>query len=128
LGTPIYLSIAGESWVSAATHYKGFDQFGSVTFHLGAEPLVEALKDRPFEVHYKPAHEAAEKFPSCLDALQTYTAVILSDVGSNSILLHPNVWLRMAIGSFGFKCYPGSLEIKAICLCTFMYSETPAET
>jgi CheY-like chemotaxis protein len=34
--------LVGESWVSAATHYKGFDQFGSVTFHLGAEPLVEA--------------------------------------------------------------------------------------
>ena len=31
--------LAGESWVSSATHYKGFDQFGSVTFHLGAEPL-----------------------------------------------------------------------------------------
>ena len=31
--------LAGESWVSAATHYKGFDQCGSVTFHLGAEPL-----------------------------------------------------------------------------------------
>jgi uncharacterized membrane protein len=25
--------LVGESWVSAATHYKGFDQFGSVTFH-----------------------------------------------------------------------------------------------
>ena len=31
--------LVGESWVSAATHYKGFDHFGSVTFHLGAEPL-----------------------------------------------------------------------------------------
>ena len=39
--------LAGESWVSAATHHKGWDHFGSVTFHLGAEPLVEALKDRP---------------------------------------------------------------------------------
>jgi len=40
--------LVGESWVSSATHYKGFDQFGSVTFHLGAEPLVKALKDSPF--------------------------------------------------------------------------------
>lgn len=37
--------LAGESWVSTATHIKGFDQFSTVTFHLGAEPLVEALKD-----------------------------------------------------------------------------------
>ncbi len=37
--------LVGESWMSSATHYKGFDQFGSVTFHLGATPLVTALKD-----------------------------------------------------------------------------------
>ena len=83
--------LAGESWVSAANHYKGFDQFASVTFHLGAEPLVEALKDSPFDLHYMPAHEAAEKFPASLEALQPYSAVILSDIGSNTILLHPDV-------------------------------------
>ena len=51
--------LVGESWVTSATHYKGFDQFGSVTFHLGAEPLVSALKDSPFTLTYMPAHEAA---------------------------------------------------------------------
>jgi Putative glutamine amidotransferase len=30
--------LAGESWVTTATHIKGFDQFSTVTFHLGAEP------------------------------------------------------------------------------------------
>ena len=55
--------LAGESWVSAATHYKGFDQFSSVTFHLGAEPLVKALKDSVYDVDYMPSHEAAAKFP-----------------------------------------------------------------
>ena len=38
--------LVGESWTSAATHYKGFDQFSSVTFHLGAEPFV-ALDTTP---------------------------------------------------------------------------------
>ena len=52
--------LVGESWVSAATHYKGFDQFGSVTFHLGAEPLVKALGGSDFALTYMPAHEAAE--------------------------------------------------------------------
>ena len=28
--------LVGESWVTAATHYKGFDSFSSVTFHKGA--------------------------------------------------------------------------------------------
>lgn len=35
--------IAGESWVSEATHYKGFDSFTSVTFHTGVEPLRNVL-------------------------------------------------------------------------------------
>jgi uncharacterized membrane protein len=86
--------LAGESWVSAATHYKGFDQFGSVTFHLGAKPLVEALADSPFELRYMPSHEAAEGFPLSLEALAEYGAVILSDIGANTLLLHPDVWLR----------------------------------
>lgn len=86
--------LAGESWVSAATHYKGFDQFGSVTFHLGAEPLVEALKGSPFELRYMPAHEAATAFPTTLEGLAEYGAVILSDLGANTLLLHPDVWLK----------------------------------
>ena len=50
--TPVLL--VGESWVTSATHYKGWDQFGSVTFHLGAEPFVAALADSPFAVTYMP--------------------------------------------------------------------------
>src|ERR1700721_2379723 len=86
--------LVGESWVSAATHYKGFDQFGSVTFHLGAEPLVAALKDTAFELDYMAAHEAVEKLPFTLEGLNAYRAIILSDIGANSLLLHPDVWLH----------------------------------
>lgn len=86
--------LVGESWMSSATHYKGFDQFGSVTFHLGAEPLVAALKDGPFELTYMPAHEAVEKFPFEAAGLAAYDAVILSDIGANSLLLPPAVWLH----------------------------------
>ncbi|MFO1349279.1 MAG: glutamine amidotransferase [Gammaproteobacteria bacterium] len=86
--------LVGESWVTSATHYKGWDQFGSVTFHLGAEPFVAALASSAFDVTYMPAHQAAEQFPFELKALQRYAAIILSDIGSNTLLLHPDVWLR----------------------------------
>jgi uncharacterized membrane protein len=86
--------LVGESWVSAATHYKGFDQFGSVTFHLGAEPLVNALKDSPFELTYMPAHEASEGFPFTAEGLAQYGAIILSDIGANTLLLPPSVWMQ----------------------------------
>jgi uncharacterized membrane protein len=86
--------LVGESWVSSATHYKGFDQFGSVTFHLGAEPLVKALAGSEFELTYMPAHEAVEKFPYEMAGLDVYDVVILSDIGANSLLLPPDVWLH----------------------------------
>ncbi len=86
--------LAGESWVSAATHYKGFDQFSSVTYHLGAEPLVAALAGTEFELRYLPSHEAQQDFPQTLAGLAAYDAVILSDIGANTLLLHPDTWIR----------------------------------
>jgi uncharacterized membrane protein len=86
--------LVGESWISSANHTKGWDSFSSVTFHLGAEPLVDALKDSDFELIYMKAHEASAEFPMTLQALNAYSAIILSDIGSNTILLHPDVWLN----------------------------------
>jgi uncharacterized membrane protein len=86
--------LVGESWSSAATHTNGFDQFGSVTFHLGAEPLVAALKGSAFELTYMTAHAAANEFPYTLEGLASYDAIILSDIGTNTFLLPPEVWLH----------------------------------
>jgi uncharacterized membrane protein len=86
--------LVGESWMSSAAHYKGFDSFGSTTFHLGAKPPVDALADSPFELTYMPAHEAVEGLPFDLDGLRRYQAIMLSDIGANSLLLPPAVWLH----------------------------------
>jgi uncharacterized membrane protein len=86
--------LVGESWVTSETHYKGFDQFGSVHFHLGAKPLVAALKAKGIEVDYMPAHEAAEAFPFEKSGLDPYSVVILSDIGANTLLLPPSVWIH----------------------------------
>lgn len=85
--------LLGESWVSAATHYKGFDQFGSVTFHTGGDDFVAALRKGPFDVTWLTAHAAVTELPFTAEGLDVYDAIILSDIGSNSILLHPDVWL-----------------------------------
>jgi uncharacterized membrane protein len=86
--------LAGESWMSTATHAKGFDQFASITFHLGAEPLVAAVSGSGFDVRYMPAHEAQTDFPQSLDGMSEYDVVILSDIGANTLLLHPDTWIR----------------------------------
>ncbi len=91
---PTKVLLVGESWITSATHYKGWDHFGSTTFHLGAEPLVKALADSAFDLTYMPAHQAAAEFPLTLEGLQAYSGIIVSDIGANTILLHPDVWLH----------------------------------
>ena len=85
--------LAGESWVTQETHSKGWDQFTSWGYHLGADHLVRALAGSRFELTYLPSHLAARDFPQALDALQQYAAVILSDIGSNTLLLHPDTYV-----------------------------------
>lgn len=86
--------LVGESWVSSSTHYKGFDQFGSVTFHTGNKRFMEGMKGGDYDVTHLPAHEAAADFPTTLEGLSQFDVIILSDIGANTLLLHPDVWLR----------------------------------
>ncbi|ESW75426.1 hypothetical protein X773_26325 [Mesorhizobium sp. LSJC285A00] len=86
--------LAGESWVSTATHIKGFDQFPTVTYHTGADELLAAMKDSLFDVTFMPAHEAQRNFPQTMEALSAYDAVVLSDLGANTLLLHPDTWIH----------------------------------
>ncbi len=86
--------LAGESWVSTATHIKGFDQFPTVTYHTGADELLAALKDSAFDVEFMPAHLAQKEFPQTFEALSAYDAVVLSDIGANTLLLHPDTWIH----------------------------------
>ena len=86
--------LAGESWTSTATHIKGWDQFPSVTHHRGADAFLTVLGGEPNAFTYMPCGEAVERFPSTPDALDAYDCVILSDIGANSLLLPPEVWIH----------------------------------
>lgn len=96
--------LVGESWTTSETHFKGFDQFGSVHFHTGAKPLLDALEDSEFKIDYMTAHEAAEGFPFEMAGLDPYDIIILSDIGANTFLLPPDVWLRS-------QCVPNRLRL-----------------
>ncbi len=86
--------LAGESWVSTATHIKGFDQFPTVTFHTGADAFVEMLRAGGIEVTWMKAHEAPTAFPATADGLAKFDVITLSDIGANSLLLHPDTWIH----------------------------------
>lgn len=92
--TKLRVLIAGESWMTAATHHKGWDFFSSTTFHNGADHLQRALEREEMRVVHMPTHDAAEAFPSTVDSLRTYDVILLSDLGANTLLLHPETWLH----------------------------------
>lgn len=86
--------IVGESWSSSAFHVKGFDFFHSATYHTGHLQFKQALLEAGHQVHHLPAHQAAAEFPLELRDLQAYDVLILSDIGANTLLLHPDTWLH----------------------------------
>ncbi len=82
--------LAGESWVIQTTHVKGLDSFTQWGYGTGDKWVREALEKAGYQVRHMPNHEAIEHFPASVDALREYDCVILSDIGSNTLLLHPD--------------------------------------
>ncbi|WKD58461.1 glutamine amidotransferase [Corynebacterium caspium] len=84
--------LAGESWVSDVVDHKGFDHFPHSQVHIGCKELLTALAAEGHEVTHLRSHDVAEFFPSTLKELNKYDVVLLSDVGSNTLLLSPTVF------------------------------------
>jgi uncharacterized membrane protein len=85
--------LAGESWISHATHFKGFDSFSSVTFHSGADAFIAAAAEQGIDVEQMYAHDVPQRFPRTEEELAEYDVIILSDIGANSFVLPPETWL-----------------------------------
>lgn len=81
----------GESWTISQMHVMGFDSVNLCRYNESKTPFIEMLKYNGFEVDYLPSHIAHLSFPDSIEALKPYTAVIFSDIGSNSLLLHPDM-------------------------------------
>ncbi|MCC5974231.1 MAG: cytoplasmic protein [Rubellimicrobium sp.] len=85
---------AGESWTIHSIHQKGFDSFTTTEYAEGGDYLKRALTAAGWEIDYQPAHVAARSFPATVEALAAYDCVILSDIGANTLLLHPETFFR----------------------------------
>jgi len=89
--------LCGESWVTHSLHIKGVDSFTTSSYVEGADRLREVLAAAGIEVDYLPGHLTPARFPGSADALAPYQAVILSDIGANSLLLSPDTFERSAV-------------------------------
>jgi uncharacterized membrane protein len=119
----IKILLAGESWVSSSTHFKGWDFFSSTIYEVGVEYLEKAFLGTEIEFIHMPGHLAAKDFPLSLSELQKFDVVFLSDIGANSLLLHPDTWIKG-------KSVPNRLRLLAdwvnlgggLCMCGGYYS------
>lgn len=90
--------VAGESWIKHIIHIKGFDDFTNSEYADGMEWFTRAMKNGGYELDFIPNHEAPEKFPTTLEQLKQYDVVILSDIGSNTLLLSNAVFSKSQLG------------------------------
>jgi uncharacterized membrane protein len=85
--------LVGESWTSTQRTLKA-------SISLPPPPGTPAQRifwprsRTVIAITYMPAHAAATDFPLTLEALRQWDAIILSDIGANTLLLHPDTWLK----------------------------------
>lgn len=89
--------IAGESWTVHSIHQKGFDSFTTTEYAEGVRWLKAALEKGGWEVTFQPSHVAARDFPFTAEELAAYDCVVLSDIGANTLLLHPETFTKSRV-------------------------------
>lgn len=89
--------IAGESWTVHSIHQKGFDSFTTTEYAEGVRWLKAALEKGGWDITFQPSHVAAREFPFTAEALAAYDCVVLSDIGANTLLLHPETFTQSKV-------------------------------
>ncbi|GAA6123975.1 glutamine amidotransferase [Bifidobacterium psychraerophilum] len=96
--------LVGESWTTFSTHVKGFDTFTTSVYEEGGTEFIKAVRSHGDELDFMPNHLAPTEFPTTLEQLSGYDAVVLSDIGANTLLLPPAVFV-------GQQRFPNRLKL-----------------
>ena len=89
--TTTRILFAGEQVTAIGHEIKGFDSFEVSASKEDGWALFGALRKGGHEVTWMRTGQVPVEFPETLDALQAYDVIILSDVGANSLLFHPEM-------------------------------------
>lgn len=79
--------ICGESWIGYTVHIKGADSMVTTGYQENVRWLKAAIESGDYEVEYMPIHKALADFPDTMEKLKEYDLVVLSDIGSNTLLM-----------------------------------------
>ncbi len=86
--------LAGETWLSYGIHQKGFSAYTTGGYEEGQTEWVAALQSQGWAVDHIPNHLATEDFPWTAEDLEPYDVVVLSDIGADTLHLHPDTFVR----------------------------------
>lgn len=86
--------LAGETWLTYGIHQKGFSAYTTGGYEVGSDEFVAALTAKGWVVDHIANHRATEAFPSTVEGLEKYDVVILSDIGADTLLLHPDTFVK----------------------------------
>lgn len=84
---------AGESWFFTTTETKGTDQFTIGGYQTEIERVRGYMGDFA-QITHVPAHLVPEQFPGSMEEMGKYDLVLISDVGANTFLLHPDTFFK----------------------------------
>jgi len=86
--------LVGETWVTYGIHQKGFSAYTTGDYNVGSDEFIAALRSRGWEVEHIPNHLATQQFPWNERALDSYDAVIFSDMPADTLLLHSDSFVK----------------------------------
>jgi len=86
--------LVGEQWTSATTEVKGPIAYSVGSYKEEGTALTAALESRGHVVDRFVTCRVPEFFPETLDGLRGYDALLVSDVGADSFLFHPEMLAR----------------------------------
>ena len=93
----LQILLLGESWATVSLHTKGFSTYTIGSYDEGGTPLIQALEAAGHAVDYIPNHLIPYRCPTTAREFSEYDAVILSDVGADTFLLHPDTFMRSSM-------------------------------
>lgn len=86
--------LAGETWLTYGIHQKGFAAYTTGEYADGSKEFRAALTEAGWTVDHIENHQATETFPRSREELSAYDVVILSDIAADTLLLHPDTFVR----------------------------------
>lgn len=91
---PLSILFVGETNIVHMIEHKGLDNFQLTRYTEYASIIGGVFESLGHSFTHIPCHLVHESFPRTAEGIARYDVVILSDVGSNTMLLHPEYLAR----------------------------------